>query len=70
MKIKKYGKFISESTKSEELIQKELGHIMKFLYDNGVTNWTEFLELPFNQRQWVNKIISASILSKEDLDEM
>lgn len=68
MKIRKYAQFISESSNS--LIDKELAHIKKFLWDNGVTNWTEFLDLPPKQRDWVNKIISSSILSKADLDEM
>lgn len=67
MKMKKYSEFISESTKT---VESGVETILKFLYDNDINNWSEFETLDFNKKQWVNKLISSSVDSKKDLDEL
>lgn len=65
MNIKRYNQFINESSLVECV-----DNIIKFLYDNGVANWNEFVNMSPTQRSWVNKIIDHSAKNTDDLNEI
>jgi hypothetical protein len=81
MRIDKYSEFIKEGffrkikkskikSTSSDRINNCVSEIMKFLEENGVFNWSQFLKMSPFKRDVINKLIDHSVKNMNELKEV
>lgn len=81
MRIEKYSEFVNEGffrkikkskvkTTSKDRVSDCVLEIKKFLEDNGVFNWSQFVGMSPFKRDVINKLIDKSVKNMSELKEV
>lgn len=81
MRLEKYSEFITEGffrkikkakvkTTSSDRITDCVSDILKFLEDNGIFNWSQFIKMSPFKRDVINKLIDNRVKNMEELKDV